>query len=75
VCNLLADQVYEVLGDQALDYVADLNHFGESQGYFEVGFMVMLFQYRPTWQIFFHFSSSDESERRESALLYSLLRY
>jgi hypothetical protein len=75
VCNLLADQVYEVLCGQALDYVADLNHFGDSQGYIEVGSMVMLVRYRPTWQIFFHFSSSDKSDRRGSTLLYSLLRY
>lgn len=58
--------------DQASDYVADLNHFEDSQGYIEVGFLIMLNQFRLTWQIFFHFSSSDESDIRESTLLYSI---
>ena len=42
VCNLLAYLVYETLCHPALDYVADLNQFGDSQGYIEVGFVVMI---------------------------------
>ena len=42
MCNLLADKVCEVLCHQSFDYVADLNLFGDSQGYIEVGFMVTI---------------------------------